>query len=167
MFKGLGNTYEKRQSADTGNYLAAMSASLGNLGGLVPALAGPVLHCDGPLPALEGPAGDVLYGATLAAIMEARMAVNVYWVEAISNASNNVQDALTQLTASITPSWKTNLQPSATWQNLIDSCGERLSTIDTVAIVKSHSHVRKARDPGYQPSAEAGSTCHNPCCNSV
>ena len=167
MFKALGNTYEKRQSADTGNYLEAMSASLGNLGGLVPALAGPVLPWDGPLPALEGPAGEILYGATLAAIMEARMTVNLYWVEAISNASNNVQDLLTQLTESITPSWKTNLQPSATWQNLIDSCGERLSTIDTVTIVKIHTHVKKARAPGYQPSAAAASTSHNPCCNSA
>lgn len=167
LFKGLGNTYEKRQSADIGNYLAAMSASLGNLGGLVPALAGPVLPCDGPLPALEGPAGEVLYRATLDDIMEARVAVNAHWTEAIATASNNVQDALGQLSEAITPSWKTNLQPSATWQNLIDSCGPRLSTIDTAAILAIHSHAKKARDPGYQPSAAAVSAFHNPGCNNA
>jgi hypothetical protein len=98
---------------------------------------------DGPPPALEA-GGEVLSGAALAALAVARTAVNRHWSDAIASASEAMQASLQRLTAALTPSWNKHLQPSATWQVLVDTCGHILGSTNGDAIMELITRAKKA-----------------------
>ena len=57
-FRAMGNSYEQRYTLDAGKYMKIMAAAIGNLGSLVPFLAGaPPPLFDGPAP-FDGPLFD-------------------------------------------------------------------------------------------------------------
>ena len=144
MFHALGETYQERQLNDTGKYMQNMAIALGNLGILVPSLARP-LDVDGPQIALEASAQDLISGASLSDLAVARIAVNQHWCDTIATASDVMQASVTNLASSIAPSWKANLEPTASWQDLIDTCGDTLGTTDADAIMACHNLAKKAR----------------------
>ena len=149
-FHAFGNSYEQRYRVDAGISMKMMAAAMGNLGSLVPSLAGaPPPLFDGPAP-FDGPletmgehaewhghmvVADVLSGQALPDLAAARLAVSRYWSDAMAEASEHMQDSLKMLTAAITPCWKVHLHPLATWEDLIDMCSDTLGNVDTEAIV--------------------------------
>lgn len=136
----MGDSYDERQANDTTNHMKKMAEAMGHLGSLVPCLAGPLLPFD-----REPKIPDIITGATLAALAEARTAVNKYWCGAITTAAEGMTGALARLMPMMTPSWKEQLEPSASWQCLIDTCGDALGSTDGAAIMACHGQVKKAR----------------------
>ena len=155
-FHAMGNSYEQRYRVDAGMSMKIMAAAMGNLGSLVPSLAGaPPPLFDGP-PPFDGPltntvehvhmrVADVLSGQALPDLAAARLAVSRYWSDAMAEASEHMQDSLKMLTAAMTPCWKVHLHPSATWEDLIDMCSDTLGNVDTEAIVTSVKNCSKVR----------------------
>jgi hypothetical protein len=173
LFHALGNSYEQRATEDAGRHMNGMATGMGNLGSLLPSLAGQPPPFDGPQPAIETAAKDILGGAALAALTVARTAVSRHWSDAIAAASADMQASLKKLTDLINPSWKENLPPS-TWQVLVDSVGDVLGNIDGEAIMTRFNQAKKARSgishaPALspQPSAAAAPTCQTHCFNST
>ena len=159
-FHAVVISYEDRFTLDAGKYMKIMAAAMGNLGSLVPSLAGaPPPLFDGPAP-FDGPlfdtgehaeehghmvVADVLSGQALPDLAAARLAVSRYWSDAMAEASEHMQDSLKMLTAAITPCWKVHLHPSATWEVLINMCSDTLGNADTEAIVTGVKNALKVR----------------------
>jgi hypothetical protein len=138
-----------------------MATAMGSLGNLVPAFA-PQPAFDGPLPAIQPAAAEVLGGATLSALTEARVAVTQHWSDAIDGALDVMQNCVEKLRESIQPSWKEHLSPSATWLGLINSCGTILGNTDGEVIMASYNQAKKARSGMSQAPVSALSPPQQP-----
>ena len=155
LFHNMGGSFKERQTNDAGIQMEIMTAGFADLGSLVPYLSGPP-PVDGGQPALEPRDAELLSGSTLAALSTARVAVNQHWLSAVESASQMMQDTVNQLTSALTPSWKEHLEPSASWQMLIDSCSDTLGNTDAEAIMACVNQAKKARirdklSPQQQP----------------
>lgn len=146
----MGNSYEERHTNDTGKYLLSMATAMGIIGSWAPSLAGPPPPFDGPQPALEKEAREVIRGAALAGLTVARTAVNRHWADATAAASEVMQASVKDLTSSLMPSWKEHLDPLASWQVLIDSCGDTLGNTDGETIMFRFDQAEKARSGNSQ-----------------
>ena len=154
-FHALGFSYAQRYTLDAGKYMKIMDAAIGNLGSLVPSLAGaPPPLFDGPAPFDGLPTNtddahmvvaDVLSGQALCDLAAARLAVSRYKSDTMAEASERMQDSLKMLSAAMLPCWKVHLQPSATWEDLIDMCSDTLGNVDTEAIVTGVKNALKVR----------------------
>jgi len=154
-FHAVVISYEDRFTLDAGKYMKIMAAAMGNLGSLVPSLAGaPPPLFDGPAPFDGLPTNtedahmvvaDVLSGQALCDLAAARLAVSRYRSDTMAEASERMQDSLKMLSAAMLPCWKVHLQPSATWEDLIDMCSDTLGNVDTEAIVTGVKNALKVR----------------------
>jgi len=140
----MGDSFDERQAKDAGIQMQSMAAAITNLGRLVPSLAGPP-HVNGPVPIREPRAAELITSATLAALTQARTAVNQHWCCAMASASDIMQDSVKRLTSLMRPSWKEHLEPSASWVILIDSCSDTLRSIDGEATMACFNQAKKVR----------------------
>lgn len=159
MFNSLGASYEERATNDAGKHMQTMAAGLGSLSTWAPSLTGPLPPVGTPEPPLEASVSQVLGGKALASLTEARTAVNRHWSEAMAFASEAMQASLEKVALAMSPSWKENLEPSATWQMLVDSCGDTLCGLDCEAIMTNVNMARKARPGISQTPVPAKHLC--------
>jgi len=140
----MGDSFDRRQANDAGVQMQSMASAIANLGRMVPSLAGP--PSDGePVTSLESRAAELITGVTLASLTRARTAVNKHWCGAMASGLDSIQDSVKRLEVFLTPSWKEHLDPSASWQSLVDSCSDTLGMSDVEAIMACLNQAKKVR----------------------